>query len=43
MLVLALSLFAAFVLAAVLTEDRSNDDNDGPGGGMMIPATNPIQ
>ena len=42
MLVLALSLFAVFVLAAVLTEDRSNDDNDGPGGGMMIPATNPI-
>jgi hypothetical protein len=41
MLVFALSLFAAFVLAAVLTEDRSNDD-DGPGGGMMIPATNPI-
>lgn len=42
MLVLALSLFTAFVLAAVLTEDKSNDDNDGPGGGMMIPTTNPI-
>ena len=41
MLVLALSLFAVFILAAVLTEDGSNDD-DGPGGGKMIPATNPI-
>lgn len=40
MLVLALSLFAMFVIAAVLTEGP-HDDEDGPGGGMMIPVAVP--
>jgi len=40
MLVLALSMFAGFIFAAVLT-GGSIDDDDDYGGGMMIPATNP--
>ena len=41
MLVIAAFLLGAFILMSVLT-DTDVDDNDGPGGGMMIPAHNPI-
>ena len=41
MLVIAALLLGAFILMSVLT-DTDVDDNDGPGGGMMIPAHNPI-
>ena len=40
MLVVALSLLAAFILMSVIT-DKNIDDDDGPGGGMMIPASVP--
>ena len=40
MLVVALSLLAAFILMSVIT-DTNIDDDDGPGGGMMIPASVP--
>jgi len=36
MLVLSMILLGAFVLMAVLMD--SDIDDDGPGGGMMIPA-----
>ena len=39
MLALAVALLGAFVIAALLTEDVSDDD--GPGGGMLIPAYAP--
>tara|TARA_A100001201_G_C4017267_1_gene179440 strand:+ start:110 stop:235 length:126 start_codon:yes stop_codon:yes gene_type:complete len=41
MLVIAGTLFGAFILMAVLT-DRDVDDDDHFDGGMMIPAHNPI-
>jgi len=41
MLVLSMTLLGAFLLMAVLT-DRNVDDDDDFGGGMMIPAHNPI-
>ena len=41
MLVIAAFLLGAFILMSVLT-DTDVDDDDGPGGGMMIPAHNPI-
>jgi hypothetical protein len=42
MLVFASGLVMLFVINAVLSDIDVDDDNDGPGGGMMIPATNPI-
>ena len=41
MLVLAASLIGSFILWSVVFADEVDDDNDGPGGGMMIPATVP--
>ena len=41
MLLLATILIGAFIFGSALTDDV-DDDNDGPGGGMMIPAYNPI-
>ena len=41
MLVLSMTLMGAFVLMAVLTDSNIDDDDDF-GGGMMIPAHNPI-
>ena len=40
MLVLALTLFGAFILGAVLTQTDIDDDDD-MGGGTMIPITVP--
>jgi len=40
MLVIAAFLLGAFILMSVLT-DTDVDDDDGPGGGMMIPASIP--
>ena len=40
MLVLALTLFGAFILGAVLTQTDIDDDDD-MGGGTMIPITGP--
>ena len=42
MLVLALTMFGAFILGAVLTQTDIDDDDDDMGGGMMIPASNPV-
>tara|TARA_B100000003_G_C10688658_1_gene274074 strand:- start:203 stop:328 length:126 start_codon:yes stop_codon:yes gene_type:complete len=41
MLVLAATMVGAFLLMAVLT-DHNVDDDDDFGGGMMIPARNPV-
>jgi hypothetical protein len=41
MLVIAASLVGGFIFAALLSEGDVDDDNDGPGGGMMIPAYQP--
>jgi len=41
MMLLATLMFGAFIIHSVLTENI--DDDDGPGGGMLIPAQNPIQ
>ena len=30
-----------FIFAALLTDGNVDDDDNGPGGGMMIPATAP--
>tara|TARA_Y100000992_G_scaffold160277_1_gene107282 strand:- start:362 stop:484 length:123 start_codon:yes stop_codon:yes gene_type:complete len=40
MLVIAASLIGAFIVGAVLTDDV--DDDDDFGGGMLIPAHNPV-
>jgi len=42
-LLIAASLIGGFIFASLLTEDAHDDDNDGPGGGMMIPAAVPTQ
>ena len=41
MLVLAASLIGSFILWSVLLADNVDDEDDGPGGGMMIPAAVP--
>ena len=41
MLVLTASLIGSFILWSVVFADEVDDDNDGPGGGTMIPATIP--
>jgi hypothetical protein len=41
MLVFASSLVILFVINAVLSDIDVDDDNDGPGGGMMVPVYNP--
>ena len=38
MLVFALSLLGGFILMSVLSDVDVDDDDNGPGGGMMIPA-----
>ena len=41
MLVLAATLVGSFILWSVLFADEVDDEDDGPGGGMMIPASIP--
>ena len=41
MLVFASGLIILFVINAVLSDIDVDDDNDGPGGGMMVPVYNP--
>jgi len=41
MLVIAASMIGGFIFAALLSEGDVDDDNDGPGGGMMIPSMEP--
>ena len=41
MLVLAASLIGSFILWSVLFADNVDDEDDGPGGGMMIPVAVP--
>ena len=41
MLVLAATMVASFILWSVIFADEVDDDNDGPGGGTMIPASIP--
>ena len=41
MLVLAAMLIGSFILWYVIFADEVDDDNDGPGGGTMIPAAVP--
>jgi len=42
LIVLALSMLAGYLLASVLFEADIDDDDNGPGGGIMIPASNPV-
>ena len=42
MLVFASGLVMLFVINAILSDIDVDDDNDGPGGGMMVPATQGI-
>lgn len=42
LLVLSMTLLGFFLLNAVLFEGNVDDDDEGPGGGMMIPVHNPI-
>jgi len=41
MLVLAASMIGGFILWSVLFADAVDDEDDGPGGGMMIPVAVP--
>ena len=41
MLVFASGLIILFVINAILSDIDVDDDNDGPGGGMMVPVYNP--
>ena len=41
MLVLAASMIGGFILWSVIFADEVDDDNDGPGGGTMIPVSIP--
>ena len=41
MMLIATFLLGDFIIHSIFTEDI--DDNDGPGGGMLIPAQIPIQ
>ena len=41
MLVLAATMVVSFILWSVIFADEVDDDNDGPGGGTMIPASIP--
>ena len=41
MLVLAASLIGGFILWSVFFADAVDDEDDGPGGGMMIPVAVP--
>lgn len=34
-------MIGGFIFAALLTDGNVDDDDNGPGGGMMIPATVP--
>jgi len=43
MLVFAAALIGAFIFWAVLFAEEIDDDNDGPGGGTMIPVMVPTQ
>ena len=42
MLLIAASMIGGFIFAALLTEGNVDDDDNGPGGGMLQPVTNPI-
>ena len=44
MLLIASSLIGGFIFAALLSEDVSDDDDNGPDGGLMTPvyAPNPV-
>ena len=41
MLLMAASLIGGFIFAALLTEGDVDDDDNGPGGGLMQPAYAP--
>ena len=41
MLVLAASMIGGFILWSVLFANAVDDEDDGPGGGMMIPVAVP--
>ena len=41
MLVLATCLVGSFILWSVLFADEVDDEDDGPGGGMMVPVSVP--
>ena len=41
MLVLAASLIGSFILWSVIFADEVDDEDDGPGGGMMVPVSVP--
>ena len=41
MLFLATCLIGAFIISAIINDGDIDDDNDGPGGGMMVPVSVP--
>ena len=41
MLFLATCLIGAFIIGAIINDSDIDDDNDGPGGGMMVPVSVP--
>ena len=41
MLLIAASLIGGFIFAALLTEGDVDDDDNGPGGGLMQPVYSP--
>ena len=43
MLLIAASMVGGFVFAALLTEGDVDDDDNGPGGGMLTPVYAPTQ
>ena len=43
MLLIAASMLGGFIFAALLTDGDVDDDNDGPGGGMLTPVYAPTQ
>ena len=40
MLLLATCMLGGFVFAAVMSDRNTDDDNDGPGGGTLVPVLN---
>jgi hypothetical protein len=41
MLVLAATMIGSFILWSVFFADETDDDNDGPGGGTLVPVSVP--
>ena len=42
MLLIAASMVGGFIFGSLLTDGNVDDDDNGSGGGLMQPVTNPI-